>query len=280
MSESNGRLRAWLSEPVVHFVAAGMVLFVASKLLGNDDGAHRIVITPQREAQLASRYAMQFGASPSSQTMTQLVEQEIEEEILFRRGVALGLDRDDEIVRRRVVQKMQFLLHDVQAPPEPQEAELSAYFGQHADNYVTPPRVTFSHVYISADKGDDAALARARDVLERLSHGEEASTLGDPFPDLHHFAAYEPEQVYRLFGRSDLATAAFSVAPGRWMGPYRSGYGWHVIRVEARQEARQPTFADVRDRVRTDYLLDEQQRRNIAAFSELASEYEVIRTEL
>ena len=273
------RLRGWLSEPVVHFVAAGLVLFVASRLHG-ESGTHRIVITPQREAQLANRYVMQFGASPSLATLTQLVEQEIEEEILFRRGVALGLDRDDEIVRRRVVQKMQFLLHDVQAPPEPQEAELSAYFDRHADRYRTPPRVTFSHVYFSADKGDDEARARARHALQSLSDGGEASGLGDPFPDLYHFAAYEPEQVYRLFGRSGLAAAAFSIPPDRWMGPYRSGYGVHLIRVQARQEARLPTFAEVRARVRTDYLLGEQDRRNIAAFNELASEYEVVRTKL
>jgi peptidyl-prolyl cis-trans isomerase C len=280
MSAPNRRFRTWLSEPLVHFVAAGLVLFVASKLYGNEGGAHRIVITPQREAQLANRYAMQFGASPSPQTLSQLVEQEIEEEILFRRGVALGLDRDDEIVRRRVVQKMQFLLNDVQAPREPQEAELSAYFDQHAERYTTPPRVTFSHVYISADQGENEARVRARQALERLTHGADASGLGDPFPDLLHFAAYEPEQVYRLFGRSELASAAFAIPPSRWMGPYRSGYGWHLIRVESRQEARQPKFAEVRERVRTDYLLDEQARRNIAAFSDLAREYEVVRTEL
>jgi parvulin-like peptidyl-prolyl isomerase len=272
--------KSWRSEPLVHFVAAGLVLFVASKLHGNEDGAHRIVITPQREAQLANRYALQFGASPSPQILSQLVEQEIEEEILFRRGVALGLDRDDEIVRRRVVQKMQFVLNDIQAPREPQDSELSAYFDQHAERYVTPPRVTFSHVYISAHKGDDEARVRARHALKRLSHGADASSLGDPFPDLYHFAAYDREQVYRLFGRSELAGAAFSIPSNRWMGPYRSGYGWHLLRVESRQEARQPKFVDVRDRVRTDYLLDEQQRRNIAAFNDLAREYEVVRTRL
>lgn len=273
-------MNAWLSEPVVHFVAAGLVLFAASKMLGTDDNAHVIVITPQREAQLASRYALQFGASPSTATLSQLVAQEIEEEILFRHGVALGLDRDDEIVRRRVVQKMQFLLHDIQAPPEPREVELSAYFEQHADRYVTPSRVTFSHVYISADQGDAAARIRARHALERVNQGVEPSTLGDPFPDLYHFAAYEPEQVERLFGRSEFSTAAFSAPLGQWVGPYRSGYGWHLIRIEARQEPQQPSFADVRERVRTDYLLNEQERRNIAAFDELASGYEIVRTEL
>jgi peptidyl-prolyl cis-trans isomerase C len=202
------------------------------------------------------------------------VEREIEEEILFRRGVALGLDRDDEIVRRRVVQKMQFLLHDVQAPAEPEEAELSAYFANNAERYATPPRVTFSHVYFATDEG------AAREALHRLIGGAEASGLGEPFPDLYHFASYEPEQVHRLFGRTDFSNAVFSASPGQWVGPLRSGYGWHLIRVEARQAAGRPLFADVRDRVRTDYLLDEQARRNVAAFNDLAGEYEVVRTKL
>jgi len=267
-------LRAWSSEPLVHFIAAGLVLFAISEWRQADGSTSRIVITPQREAQLANRYAMQFGATPSEAMLSQLVEREIEEEILFRRGVALGLDRDDEIVRRRVVQKMQFLLDDVQAPAEPQEAELSSYFAAHAERYMTPPRVTFSHVYFSTD--DDAA----RQTLQRLADGAEASGVGDPFPDLHYFSSYEPEQVRRLFGRTDFANAVFSAPTGQWVGPYRSGYGWHLIRVEARQEAQQSLFADVRDRVRTDYLLDEQARRNLAAFNELAGEYEVVRTKL
>ena len=119
----NESLRAWLREPLLHFVAVGLVLFIASELRQENPDTSRIVITAQREAQLAARHALQFGSPPSEGTLRRLVEQDIEEEILFRRGVALGLDRDDEIVRRRVVQKMQFLLHDVQGLEHREVAE-------------------------------------------------------------------------------------------------------------------------------------------------------------
>lgn len=268
----------WLREPLVHFVAAGFVLFAASEMRGKQEDSYRIVITPQREAQLATRYALQFGAPPDAAMLAQLIERDIQEEILFRQGVQLGIDKDDEIVRRRIVQKMHFLLQDLNAPAEPNDAQLSAYFAAHAERYATPARVTFRHVYFSADQGEKAARARARDALHRMSTGASgADAAGDPFPDLHHFSSYEPQQIYRLFGRTEFAEAAFSAPLERWAGPYKSAYGLHLIRVDARQKGRQQAMAEVRDRVRTDYLLDAQTQDNLAGFNDLASNYKVVR---
>jgi peptidyl-prolyl cis-trans isomerase C len=277
---SQGRLRQWLREPLLHFIAAGFILFVASEIQPPSEEVSRIVITPQREARLANRFAMQFGAPPDPATLAQLVDRDVEEEMLFRRGVALGLDRDDEIVRRRIVQKMEFLLNDVNAPAEPSEAELLAFFNSHAERYATPDRATFSHVFFSAENGESAARQRAGDALNRIAQGASVAALGDPFPDLYHFSAYETGQVERLFGRNEFASAVFAAPTARWMGPYRSSYGWHLLYVQTRRPAAQPVLAEVRDRVRTDFLLDAQARTNDDAFSRLASEYTVVRTKL
>ena len=277
---SQGHLRQWLREPLLHFIAAGFVLFVVSEMRLSSEEVSRIVITPQREARLANRFAMQFGAPPDPATLAQLVDRDVEEEMLFRRGVALGLDRDDEIVRRRIVQKMEFLLNDVNAPAEPSEAELLAFFDSHAERYATPDRATFSHVFFSAENGESAARARAVDALNRIVQGASVATLGDSFPDLYHFSAYEAGQVERLFGQNEFASAVFAAPAARWMGPYRSSYGWHLLYVETRRPAAQPVLAEVRDRVRTDFLLDAQARTNDDAFSRLASEYTVVSTKL
>lgn len=277
---SQDRFRQWLREPLLHFVVAGFVLFLASELRPPGEETSRIVITPQREGRLATRFAMQFGAPPDPATLAQLVEQDVEEEMLFRRGVELGLDREDEIVRRRIVQKMEFLLNDVNAPAEPGEAELSAFYDSHAERYVTPERATFSHIFFSAERGEHDARQRASDALNRIAHGASVATLGDPFPDLFHFSGYEAGQVERLFGRNEFASAVFAAPVGRWMGPYRSSYGWHLLSVEARQPAAQPALAEVRDRVRTDFLLDAQARMNEDAFNRLAREYTVVRANL
>jgi peptidyl-prolyl cis-trans isomerase C len=272
----------WLREPLLHFVVAGLALWAAGEMHRRHVDTYRIVMTPQREAHLATRYSLQFGAPPDSATLERLVQQDIEEEMLFGRGLELQLDRDDEIVRRRIVQKMQFLIQDISAPAEPDDAQLGAYYAAHAERYVSPMRVTFAHVYFSLDEGEAMARSRAQAALDlladaRRSANRSASDLGDPFPDLSYFSAYEPDQVYRLFGRSGFSEAAFTAPVDRWVGPYRSGYGWHLLRVEARQQARRQEFAAVRDNVRSDYLLDAQAHANAIAFSELASEFTVIR---
>jgi len=271
-------LRRLLREPLLHFAVAGLALFIASEIHRAKADPFRIVITPEREAQLVNRYVLQFGSAPDDATRASLMDREIDEEMLFRQGLALGLDRNDELVRRRIVQKMQFLLEDVNPPAEPAEAALRAFYVAHAERYETPERTTFSHVYFSSEQGEESARARAAQALKALAtgraHGEE---LGDPFPDLSHFAVYDSKQVTRLFGETEMADATFSAPIGRWAGPYKSVYGWHLIHVDARESAARATFASVRDRVRTDYLLEAQDRANRQAMSQLAREFTVVR---
>ncbi|HTW35731.1 MAG TPA: peptidylprolyl isomerase [Rhizomicrobium sp.] len=257
---------------------AGAILFVAGRIYQNETSIYRIALTQRHIAQLGNDYALQFGSQPDATTLAALVRRDIHDEILFREGLTLKLDQDDEIVRRRVVQKMQFLMQDLNAPPEPTSAQLQAYYDAHASHYITPQRATFTHIYFSSDKGGDAAaIARAKAVLAKLSdRTTRAPDLGDPFPDLYDFSAYEPEQVYRLFGHTPFSNAVYSVRPGHWTGPIHSGYGWHLLYVDARQGATRPSLSAVRDEVRTDYLQDAQDRANKAAFDTLAQRFTVV----
>lgn len=267
-----------LREPLVHFVVAGAILFAAGRAYQSETSIYRIVLTQRHVAQLANDYALQFGSPPDPATLDALVRRDLHDEILFRQGVALKLDQDDQIVRRRVVQKMQFLLQDLNPPAEPSEAQLQAYYDAHAQHYVAPPRATFSHIYFSTDNGgDDKARARAEAVLRTLDNATtRAPDRGDPFPDLYDFSAYEPEQVYRLFGHTPFAEAVYAVPTGKWVGPFRSGYGWHLLYVDARQTAYRPKLSAVRDTVRADYLQDAQDKANKAAFDQIAQRFTII----
>ncbi len=266
-----------LHEPLVHFLLAGAVLFAAGTYYQSETSAYRIVLTQQHVAQLGNDYALQFGTQPDPHTLDLLVRRDIHDEILYREGLNLKLDRDDQIVRRRVVQKMQFLLQDLHPPAEPTSSQLQAYFNAHSEKYALPPRVTFSHIYFSVDHGGDAQK-RARTVLAALADKTtRAPDRGDPFPDLYDFSSYAPEQVYRLFGHTAFADAVFSIPPGHWAGPFRSGYGWHLIYVDAREKASRPAISAVREQVRTDYLQDAQDKANAEAFDHLANRFTVIR---
>ena len=273
--------RRVLAEPLTHFVIAGLVLFLAGRAYQSQTDVHRIVITPAHVTQLANDYALQFGARPDAPTLDALLKRDIHDEILFRQGLALKLDQGDEIVRRRVVQKMQFLMQDLHPPAEPTEAELQAYYAAHAAHYEAQPRVSFTHIYFSSDKGGDAAArARAEAALKALPAGvTRAPERGDAFPDLYDFSAYEPEQVYRLFGHTPFSDAALATPAGHWAGPFHSGYGWHLLYVDSRQAAEHPPLSAVRDVVRSDYLQDAQERANDAAFARLARDFRVVRAD-
>lgn len=271
-----GRL---VREPLVHFLLAGALLFAISEHHKAATDQHRIVVTPERIRQLTDGYRAEFGTDPGPKTLQRLVDHYVDEEVLYREGVARKLDQDDEIVRRRIVQKMQFLQQDLAAPAEPNEAELQAWFAAHRGAYVRPASVSFSHVYFSdVHGGSDAARARAAKVLASLADGTvRAPEKGDAFPDLYDYAGFGPEQAQRLFGQSEISRALFQAPAGRWAGPFRSGYGWHLVRIAQVEPARPLSFAEARERVRTDLLQSREAQANDRAFASLKARFRVVR---
>jgi hypothetical protein len=271
-------LRRLLREPLFHFALLGLAIFAAGLGYRRETSLYRIEVTPAHTAEVAHAYALQFGAPPDARTLHGLLQRDLQDEMLYRQGIALKLDKDDEIVRRRVIQKMQFLMQDLQPPAEPTDADLRTYYAAHAARYVTQPRATFSHIYFSPDQnGEAAARRRAEAVLKALpSAVTRAPERGDPFPDLYDYSAFEPEQAVRLFGDTPLSHAVFTAPVGRWSGPYRSGYGWHLLYVEARQPPARPALDAVLDRVRADYLQDAQAAQNDKALEALARKFTVV----
>lgn len=272
-----------LREPLLHFVGIALVIVGAERFHAIRHDRFRIVMTSERVTQVVAAYRLQFGIEPGPDLREALVQQEFEDEVLYRQALALGLDADDEIIRRRLIQKMRFVTEDQQAPAEPGRAELESYFSANREKYRTSPRATFTHAFFSADvRGDAPARRSAQAEIEQLNRSGalRAQTSGDPFPDLYDFSLYDPQQVARLFGNTELSTAVFSAPVGQWTGPFRSAYGWHVLRVDTRQPAGEPTFADVADRVRGDYLEAQQARANARALSTMKQQFRLVRNDL
>ncbi len=268
-----------LQEPLLHFLLLGAMIFVIADWRGGGDDQHRIVVDRARVAKLAQTYAQQFGGPPSPATLRRLVDNDVDEEVLYREGLAMHLDRDDEVIRRRIVQKVQFLEQDLNPPAAPSDAALRAFYDSHHARYIAPPRIAFTHVYFSPDKGGDAAAhSRALKVLASLdAKTTRASERGDAYPDLYDYASIRPDDAARLFGQTPIAKAIFKIPAGRWSGPFRSGYGWHLIYVTAREPAHLFAFEDARDTVRSDLQADQQDAANRDAFAALKSRYTILR---
>jgi peptidyl-prolyl cis-trans isomerase C len=281
---ANGLLRRFAGriarEPFVHFVLLGAALFFVNHYLEQRSRYTRITITRQQVQGIAENYRLQYGGLPSVQQLDALVDNFIREEIFYHEALKLGLDSDDEIIRRRLVQKYEFLQQDLATPAQPTESQLLDYYHQHLDQYRRPRTVTFTHVYFSTDgRGDvearEAAQALASSLNVRgLSRAVDA---GDRFPGAYDFAALSRDELARVFGKEGLAQSIFDVETDRWSQPLRSGFGWHTVHVSARDPGRQATFDEARDDVRRDYVEGERNQRNAATLAKLRRTFEIVR---
>lgn len=275
------RLIAWIvREPFFQFVALGALLFAASEYLEARANFARIDISRAQVEGITNNYRLQYGVSPSAQQLNGLVEQFIKEEVFYHEALRLKLDQDDEIVRRRLVQKYEFLQQDLGTPKDPSEAELHAFYRLHAKNYEIPERLTFSHVFFSVDhSGEDAAKARAVRALAAINQQgvTRAPESGDAFPGTFDYAGATSTQVRRAFGSSTLSEEIFKISAGHWAGPFRSGFGWHLVYVAAHEPAGVAPYEDVRDAVVRDYIDAERGIRNAEALESLKKHFTIVR---
>jgi len=197
---------------------------------------------------------------------------------LYRKAIALGLDRDDAIVRGILVRQMRLLLKRVANEPIPDDAELRAYLARHVDAFIEPARVSFWHVFVSTDRHGAAAEHDARALLARLQARPtapvKATQLGDPFPPGAHLRAQSAKDLARIFG-PDFAAAVVALEPATWAGPVRSPYGFHLVKIEAKEPARTASLDAVRSRVLAQVLEERGEAHLAAALRALREKYTV-----
>lgn len=261
-------------EPLPRFLLAGAALFAAYHWLGKPPPhTHRIVITGETRAALRTEHRQLTGRDPSAEEEQALLDRYIDNEVLVREAIARGLDRDDVIVRRRLIQKMEFLNQDRDPIPDPGEDQLRAYFDEHAQRYAQPERLSLVHVFLAGRRDDGAAILAG--WREQLAAGADRATLGEPFVRGHDFRLLNRREVEEIFGRN-FADAVFSLPAGEWSAPIASSFGLHLVRVDERRPERRPALDEVRDRVRADWREERRGAANRAATRRLRERYEVV----
>lgn len=252
--ESTHRRSFW-RQPLFQFLVLGVILFGLYTLFGQreETESKEIVISMQQIELLASMWEKQWRRPPTPQEMQGLIESFLREEVLYREALAMGLDRDDMVVRRRLAQKIEFLAQDLATQGEPGDAELRTFYQENAEDFEAPATVTFSHVYVNLDTRGEDAFEDADQLLAELRSGADPAQLGDRFMLQSYYADLTQQGVARNFG-SRFAEALFELTPGDWEGPVQSGYGLHLVRVEGRAEAFLPPFEEVRLRVRDQFI--------------------------
>ncbi|MCC7040123.1 MAG: peptidyl-prolyl cis-trans isomerase [Burkholderiales bacterium] len=280
-----GRSRAgrWLREPLLHFLVAGLALFGIYRWINpaafEAPATNRIVITPDDLRQMSLVWLAQGRPPPTPEQMANLVEAKVREEVLYREALALGLDQDDTIVKRRMAQKMDFLADDLAALAEPTPDELRTWFNANRDRFAQAPRASFRHLYFSPDRRHAQAAEAATQALDRLRTGHAGADglagLGDPFM----FQGYYPDRSFDLVAKdfgAKFARALFAQTPGAWSGPIESGFGWHLVWIDELTPARIPPFDEVEPEVRRAWISDRRDEMKRVAYQAMRQRYRVV----
>lgn len=276
---ASSRGRFW-REPLAQFLLFGLVVFALYRVANPDGGGsrHRIRLTEDDLAQLQVAILAQERPAPTPAEMRALIEERVRQEVLYREALAMGLDQGDEIVRRRMAQKMEFLAEDLSDLTPPSDSTLRQWFSGHQSQFLVPARVTFRHLYFSPDTRGRQALAAAsggaRVVAGRPIEWPGAARVGDQFPLQDRYADRTPAQVSAVFG-AGFAEAVFQLTPGTWSGPIESGLGWHVVGVEELRPPEVPNFEEVEADVRAAWIDARRAEYKRQAYAEMRAKYRV-----
>jgi hypothetical protein len=260
------RAGRWLREPLLHFLVIGGVLFAVYGALNPQTGdrfqSNQIRLTRDDLRQMAVVWAVKWQRPPTPEEMHSLIENKIRDEMLYREALALGLDQDDTIVRRRLAQKMEFLAEDTAAIRDPAGTDLKAWFEEHRERFALPDRISFGHVYFSPDRRGQGA----RDA---------AAHIGDRFMFQDYYADRVPEQVASVFGTA-FAQSLSGLKPGVWQGPVESGLGWHLVFIDSMTPGRVPTFEEIEPDVRAEWINAQRAEAKRRIFAVMRARYEVV----
>lgn len=267
-----------LREPLVHFIAVALLIFAAYGALnpGAGDRPGRIVVSAAKIEQLAALFAKTWQRPPTATELKGLIDDHVKEEITYREALALGLDKDDTVIRRRLRQKLEFIA-SADVDPQPTEAELLAHLERNAAQYASEPVISFTQIYFDRERhgarlNEDIAAALA--LLRKPVHPA-AQELGDVTLLPHGAERIRLSTVSRDFG-ADFAGALLTAETGRWTGPLASSFGQHLVLVSERQPAQPATLDQVRAAVLRDMMDDRRRAREARYYGDLLKRYEVI----
>jgi parvulin-like peptidyl-prolyl isomerase len=275
--------RRWLREPLLHFLLLGVALFAVyaytQRGRGGVESSKQIALSLDDVRQLVMYFESQWQRPPTPEEFDRLVENKVQEEVLYREALTMGLDKDDTIVKRRMAQKMQFLAEDVAAAREPTTPELKSWYEQNSEKFAQPSRFSFRHLYFSPDRRgarahDDAAQALAQ-LTGQPQDAKLAASLADPFMFQDYYRDRTPDYLGKEFG-PQFAQAVEQLSPGSWQGPIESGFGWHLVYVDSVIPGRVPAFEEIESDVRTGWLGEQKALAWAKAYRDMRAKYAVL----
>ena len=267
-------IKKLLYEPLVHFMLIGAALFLIFGLTQekSSSASNRIVVSAGQVEQLNAQFERTWMRAPTQEELASLVKNHVRDEVYYLEALAMGLDQNDPLIRRRMRQKLEFILEDLTAVKADEES-LIAFLKQHPEKFRVEPRVSFSQLYLNPDKHQDFE-ADTKNILENLNKGQDPESLGDPTMLQYQYKLVTQSEISRWFGE-EFSMEVVGFKAGVWKGPVFSRIGFHFVWIENQVAGRLPELAEVRDQVEREYLRQRQQELKDMAYRKLLEGYEV-----
>jgi hypothetical protein len=273
-------VKSLLREPLVHFLIIGGALFLLFGLLDNATGPQsgRIVITAGQIDYLKANFTRTWQRPPVEQELQGLIDSYVRDEIFYREALAMGLDRDDSVIRRRLKQKLEIMSDDLAGVAIPSEEELRQFLESHPESFRHEPQVAFRHIFLNSDQRGNAAMDEAARLLAELSaEGNKTNPdiLGDSLMLPKSFDLSAASVIARFFG-DHFSLEIMKLKPGHWAGPIKSGYGLHLVLVSQHIESRLPELAEVREAVEREWFAVHRKELKENLYKKLRENYTIV----
>jgi hypothetical protein len=268
-----------LREPLLHFFVLGAILFAAYGAINRttEPQPQAITVSAGQVEHLATVFSNTWQRPPTPEELRGLIDQFVREEIFSREAVKLGLDQNDTVIRRRLQQKMEFVSEDISSLKEPTDAELAQYLAQHPDAFRQDARHSFHQIFLNAEKRGDRVQADVDALLTQLravAGSDGAADMGDSTLLPRRMTGESQRKIEGIFG-AEFARALGGAKVGEWIGPIRSSYGLHLVRVDQRDDGRLPELAEVREAVQREWANEHQTEAARRFYETLKSRYQV-----
>jgi len=272
-------MNKWLKEPLFHFLLIGMGIFLLYGLIANVpvDEKNSINVSVSHANRMVSLWEKRWQRPPTQEEFNGLVKQYINEEVLYREALAMGLDKNDPVVRRRMAQKVKFISENIITIDTPSDDVLQTYLDTHASKYQLAGEITFRHIYFNPAKHDVSMEDEAKQLLTKLldvNSGIDVNNVGDSFLHGTIFTNLKEFELNRLLGK-EFTQELFKQAVGKWAGPLTSGYGLHLIYIESKIATQTASLVMAKQSVLKDWMSDERKKANEAFVLNLREQYKV-----
>ena len=281
MSSPNrfGRL---LRDPLIHFLLIGAAIYAAYGLVdpaAEEENAATITISQEEIQSINEQWTRLWNRPPTEAELADMLRKHVRTRILYKEALAMGLDRNDQVIERRLAQKIELLSRSLVVPEPPSDEVLTAWYAQNTEQFRAPDAYTLSQVFFDPDRRGDRTSEDAAAALATLQAmgavPEDLSAYGDGGVVGSYYAGRDRVELGKLFG-GGFVNQLVQLEPGRWHGPVLSGYGTHLVYVHQVVKPEPPALADIRDQVLEAWMLEQVEERSAAFIDDLIERYDVV----